>query len=459
MNAAITAVLDIGKTRLKFSVLDEDGQVLSRADAPNTTCSSGRYPASDLERTWSFFLHALKEAAAIFRIAKIAVSAHGAAGVLVDPSSGRPLLPMLDYEHPLPNDVSRAYDAIRPAFTETGSPRLPLGLNLGAQLFWLARQLSDDEKRRAVLLLHPSYWAFRLTGKASAEVTSLGCHSDLWDIRRGAPSPVLDALGLGDALPELVSPLTPLATISDEVAAATGLRRETVVMPGLHDSNASYIPTLAVPRAKRPVMISTGTWVVTMAPSSSTDHLREDHDMLVFVDAEGERLPAARFMGGREYGEICSRLGSAVDAPCTRDHVLDAIASSALPIPSFAKGAGPFPGGEGRIVGSGYGPAIASLYAALMMDHVLTSLRTEGRPVLIEGPFAGNVYITELLASLRRDTNTVAAAPQSGVAHGCFMAANWGAVETPRQPPPIAADRFDISAFADQWRTLVAGGG
>ena len=43
------------------------------------------------------------------------------------------------------------YDAVRPPFAETGTPRLPIGLNLGAQLFWQAAGISRREfaQRRA----------------------------------------------------------------------------------------------------------------------------------------------------------------------------------------------------------------------------------------------------------------------------------------------------------------------
>ena len=33
--------------------------------------------------------------------------------------------------------------------------------------------------------MYPQYWAYRLTGVLANEVTSLGCHTDLWDYRAG----------------------------------------------------------------------------------------------------------------------------------------------------------------------------------------------------------------------------------------------------------------------------------
>ena len=70
----------------------------------------------------------------------------------------------------------------RPAFEETGSPRLPAGLNLGAQLFWQFRRFPEaagahrvDPDVSAVLD------ASGCPGCAASERTSLGCHTDLWD--------------------------------------------------------------------------------------------------------------------------------------------------------------------------------------------------------------------------------------------------------------------------------------
>ena len=73
---------------------------------------------------------------------------------------------------------------MRPPFAETGTPRLPIGLNLGAQLFWQARRFPEAFARVAAILTYPQYWAFRLTGVRANEATSLGCHTDLWDVRK-----------------------------------------------------------------------------------------------------------------------------------------------------------------------------------------------------------------------------------------------------------------------------------
>ncbi len=70
---------------------------------------------------------------------------------------------MLDYEHDGPDALAAEYDAVRPPFSETGSPRLPLGLNLGAQIFWQERRFPERFANVAAILTYPQYWTFRLT--------------------------------------------------------------------------------------------------------------------------------------------------------------------------------------------------------------------------------------------------------------------------------------------------------
>ena len=70
------------------------------------------------------------------------MTTHGATCALLD-AHGDLALPVLDYEHDGPDTLAAEYDAVRPPFAETGSPRLPAGLNLGAQIFWQQRRFPD----------------------------------------------------------------------------------------------------------------------------------------------------------------------------------------------------------------------------------------------------------------------------------------------------------------------------
>ena len=69
------------------------------------------------------------------RIAAIVPIAHGATAMLID-AQGK-LLAAPDYEDPRFEELNEEYTAQRDPFDQTRSPALPLGLNLGRQLFHL----------------------------------------------------------------------------------------------------------------------------------------------------------------------------------------------------------------------------------------------------------------------------------------------------------------------------------
>ncbi|TGR94354.1 carbohydrate kinase, partial [Mesorhizobium sp. M1C.F.Ca.ET.188.01.1.1] len=85
------------------------------------------------------------------RIDAISITTHGATGALVD-QSGELALPVLDYEFDGPDRLAQEYDAVRPPFAETGTPRLPVGLNLGAQFFWQQRRFPAEFAKATAML-------------------------------------------------------------------------------------------------------------------------------------------------------------------------------------------------------------------------------------------------------------------------------------------------------------------
>lgn len=91
-----------------------------------------------------------------------------------------------------------------------------------------------------------------------------------------------------------------MGSIFEEITAQTGLPPSVKVASGIHDSNASILPYLHT--QKDPFcVVSTGTWVVSMAVGGQNIELSEENDTLYNVNALGQPLPSAQFMGGREF--------------------------------------------------------------------------------------------------------------------------------------------------------------
>ncbi len=390
------AVLDVGKTNVKAVIVDAGKRLEVAARArPNRVLSDGPYPHFDVDGIFTFFLDSLKELNGEFGFEAISVTAHGASGALLGETALA--LPVLDYEFRYPAEIVAAYDAIRPSFLETFSPRLPGGLNLGAQVHYQKATFPEAFRKVRTIVTYPQYWGWRLTGNAATEVTSLGCHTDLWRPRLGGFSSLVERLGIADKLAPVRKPSDRLGYVTEEIAAKIGLARPVPVHCGIHDSNASLLPHLA--RHEAPfAVVSTGTWVVTFAVGGDLDHLDENRDTLANVDALGRAVPSARFMGGREFELLTKGQGMATPEALRR-----VVEERILLTPSVVPGCGPFPGAEHRVVNASHALDVdetyvaASLYAALMTKACLDLTRAAG-PVIVEGPFARNALYGEALS-------------------------------------------------------------
>jgi sugar (pentulose or hexulose) kinase len=430
----VTAVLDIGKTNVKVATFACDGALVWERAMPNRTVPGPLYPHADVEKIWEFLLGALAEANKVNGIAAIVPTTHGCAAALIDDSAL--VLPVMDYEFAGVEEIEPFYAPLRPPFSQTFSPALPVGLNLARQLAWQQRNFAEAFARAKYLLAYPQYWAWRLSGVTAAEVTSLGAHSDLWAPLQKQFSSVVSALDLRRLMPPLQPAYQRLAPIKPDIATAAGLGRDVGVFCGVHDSNASLLPHLGSRRAPFTI-ISTGTWVILLAPGLSVKGLDPADDTLANVDVEGRPVATARFMGGREYAAIAGAPGNPDPASLAR-----VIASGAMALPCFAGqgGGGPFASRQGEIRGE-IAPAdrlaLATLYVALMSDLMLTRLGVTAGDLVVEGSLAANPAYAALLAALRPSQQIFAGFDAAGTARGAALLAKW----PPRnfQPPRLIA--------------------
>mgnify|MGYP001121546232 CR=1 FL=1 len=333
------AVIDIGKTNAKLALVDlETLKELAVVKRPNKVLPGPPWPHFDVDGIWVFLLHAMADFHQSHGINAISVTTHGACAALIG-RDGDLAAPILDYEHDGPDAIAADYDAIRPPFDETGAPRLPMGLNLSAQLYWQFAEEPELRKKTVAIVTYPQYWGYRLTGAYACDVSSLGCHTDLWNPQAGAFSTLTERLGISDLLGEPRKCSDVLGMILPDIAAKTGLDPATPVYCGIHDSNASLLPHVL--RQTEPFsVVSTGTWVITMTINGHAVQLDPTRDTLINVNALGDPVPSARFMGGREYEVI--QQGHQPD-PTTQE-IADVLASSLMVLPAVDPRTGPFQG-------------------------------------------------------------------------------------------------------------------
>jgi len=399
----------------------------------------------------------LAEFAKLGPVTGIVPVAHGAAVTLI--RRGQLLHAPLDYEW-LGAGVDRAaYDKQRDPFAVTGSPALPGGLNIGMQLHWL-ESLRSAGFRSGQIVPWAQYWAWLLSGVPASEITSLGCHSDLWRPYAREPTELAARRGWADRL----APLTPagsvLGKLEPDWVASTGLSPTVQVYCGMHDSNAALLSARSLPElaGRDATVLSTGTWFVAMRappePHAAQAFVPEGRDCLVNVDVAGMPVASSRFMGGREIEMLAGAPTQTGDNAAHLSSAIKAVTEGDMIIPPYVAGVGPFASAKSRPLASlpqrGDATAVAHLYAALLAD-VSLDLIGSNDTLLIDGRFAAAPVFVQALANLRPAAKVFVSSDENGVALGALRLANGqpaGSIPLQRVDPLAV----DMSAYRSRWR-------
>ena len=450
-------VFDAGRTHAKVSVVTPAGQVLAERRMATPTYQTALYTAIDTDLIFDWLLLQLK-ALSSFDIDRIIPVAHGAACAFLD--ENRVLVqPVQDYESPIPPVFAAAYARARPAFGETLSPALPKGLNLGAQIFWHARRDPQMFSRVRWILPYPQYWAWRLSGALTNEITSLGCHSDLWSPAWGDFSSLTHNENWTPRFARLSKAWEAAGALHPHLARATGLSAGTRICVGLHDSGAALASLLGGWQTDTtlPAMLSTGTWFIAMAPGAPLQALQAERDCMGAVDVFGHAVPCARFMGGRAF-ELITRGQSEPDI--RPETLVSVMRQSALALPSFLDAGGPYPNLRGEIRGletdtPATRTALGTLYQALLSVTCLGMIQS-GRTLLVEGVAASNPVLCGLIAALHNGP-VLCNPASSGVTQGAAALAFLGERPMPRLThspvQPLLAD--EMQAYRQLWTAAI----
>lgn len=455
-------VLDVGKTMSKLSLWTSAGEPICRESRPNERCSTGDFDVLDVDGITSWLVDTLKSFSEKARVTKIIPVAHGAAFAAV--RDGKLACLPMDYETRIPQHIAEAYEAERDSFGVTGSPRLSEGLNAGVQLYWQQVEMPGMFDG-ATLMPWAQYWSWFLSGVDSSEVTSLGCHTDLWDPVKSDYSPMAKRLGWATAFAPKEFAGNAIGTLRPELAALTGLSDRVKVYCGIHDSNAALVAARAheeMADGDRTVL-STGTWFVAMRTPGHPFSIRAlpmDRDCLLNVDAWNEPIPSARFMGGREIETLIGidtrRVDIRPDQPSLLEAVPDLVSKGRMLLPTFAQGFGPYPDGSGRWVDmpeswfarrSG-----ACLYAAMVSSVCLDMIGSQ-ETILVEGRFAEAEVIVRALASLRPNDAVYTCHAQNDVSFGALRLIN-PVLKSQTELIRVKPLDVDLTGYFRDWKRL-----
>ncbi len=354
------AVVDVGKTNKKILVFDPDLKIIDERFRKFEEFTKDGIIHDDVDGLKKWMLDTLKELSSQYNIRVISVSAHGATFVTVD-EFDQIALPEISYttdpgEKFHVDFFKKCGDRIE-LQKSTGTPDFNALLNIGKGIYFVQKKFPEAFKKVKYILHYPQYFGFMLTGNAAADPTYTGNHSYLWNYHKNDWSSVTDSLGIRQLLPKsFLKPWEVLGKIKPAVAEYTGLKNDTLVTVGIHDSNSSMLPYL-VSQEKDFVLNSTGTWCVIMHEKEKVAFAEDELGKVVFynLSAFSKPIKTAIFLGGMEYEyytNILKKINGNLPAPGFDLQLYQKIISDKklFILPSVAKGIGQFPDSSPRIV-------------------------------------------------------------------------------------------------------------
>ncbi|MEX0929588.1 MAG: FGGY family carbohydrate kinase [Balneolales bacterium] len=302
----VTVIFDIGKTNKKFLLFDEAFNIVHKEQIIlEQAADDDGYPCEDLNllKNWIYRQFRSVLLNDRFQVKSLNFSTYGASLVHLD-DNGEVVSPFYNYLKPYPEELAEEYYARyggqRKLCLETASP--PLGmLNSGMQLFWLKRHKPGIFNKIRRSLHFPQYLSYLFTREFTSELTSIGCHTMLWDFKENNYHRWLeqeDVLGL---LPETQPNGAAKQVVFEDSRFYAG--------PGIHDSSAALAPYLFA--FDDPfLLVSTGTWSITFNPFNKAPLLFEElqKDCLCYMNIHGEQVKASRLFLGNEYAHQMKKL-------------------------------------------------------------------------------------------------------------------------------------------------------
>ncbi len=315
MRVPVIAILDIGKTNKKLFLFDEQYHIVfEKNEVFEEITDEDGDACEDINKLSKWVINALKFVSHLtdFEIKAINFSTYGASFVCVD-ENGTPVAPLYNYLKPFPDvlshDFYQKYGEKSLISQQTASPILG-NLNSGMQLFRLKYQKPAIFKKIKYALHLPQYVSFLITKRFFSDITSIGCHTQLWDFEQNDYHEWVKNEKINVIFPPIFPSNKAVEILFEDKKLKAGV--------GLHDSSAALIPYLTC--LKEPfVLISTGTWCISLNPFNDSALTAEElaQDCLCFMSYEGKSVKASRIFAGNEHQIQVKRIAKHFD--CAND--------------------------------------------------------------------------------------------------------------------------------------------
>ncbi|MBK0369259.1 FGGY-family carbohydrate kinase [Flavobacterium agrisoli] len=306
----VVAIFDIGKTNKKVFLFDENYKIVWEKSVNfQETVDEDGFPCENIDLLTSWIQERLSEIKGLtaYVLKAINFSTYGASFVYLD-ENGKVLTPLYNYLKEYPESLKKEfYDTYKGEeifAVKTASPVLG-SLNSGMQIYRLKKEQPEVFEKVKYCLHLPQYLSFLLTGQFFTDITSIGCHTNLWNFKKMKYHKWLKK-------EEILPKLPPLHYGKDVIKNEEGL----AVGIGLHDSSSAMIP-YTINFTEPFVLLSTGTWSISMNPFNNKRLTFEelDQDCLCYLQYTEKPVKAARLFAGNEHEVQAKRLAEHFQVP------------------------------------------------------------------------------------------------------------------------------------------------
>jgi len=448
----VIAIFDVGKTNKKLFLFDEQYKmVFERTAKFNETEDEDGDACENLESLRLSVFDSLREVFKKneFNIRAINFSTYGASFVYID-EHGNPLTPLYNYLKTFPEALKQqfynAYGGEELFSQQTASPVLG-SLNSGMQLYRIKYERPELFDKIKYALHLPQYMSYLISGNAFSDITSIGCHTNLWNFENNDYHEWVRKEGLFQKLAPIMA--------SDKVMPAAFPGNSYGVGVGLHDSSAALIPYLV--NFHDPfLLISTGTWCISLNPFNESPLTAEElkQDCLCYLTYKGRPVKASRLFAGYEHENQVKLIASHFDVnPAfykTVDYNPELIQAIKKKFgnsePAELNGPSRFGSrdlNEMADADMAYHCLIADIIDQQQLSSQLVISGTEVKRIFVDGGFSKNPIYMNLLANAFPDIEVYAASVAQATATGTALSIHkyWN-------KKPLPADMIELKYFA-----------
>jgi len=448
----VIAIFDIGKTNKKFFLINELYKIVleQTTSFPETTDDDGD-PCEDVVMLKKWVEDTLDEVLSVkkYDIRALNFSTYGASFVHID-HHGNVAAPLCNYLKAFPEDLKQEFYSTHGGEAliarQTASPVLG-NLNSGMQLYRIKQRKPELFNRIKYSLHLPQYLNHLISGNFYSDITSIGCHTQLWDFDKNDYHQWVYQEGID----KLLAPIFP----SDKVDTVEIKGHKYSVGVGLHDSSAALIPYLAN-FAEPFVLISTGTWCISLNPFNNAPLTDEElnKDCLCYMEYHGRPVKASRLFAGNEHEQQTKRLAEHFNKPAdyfkkvkyNPDFVSPALIADTQVDDGKLLEQSAF-GGRDLSAFQSYEEAYHALIADIMQQQrastQLAIQDTQVKRIFVDGGFSKNPIYMNLLAKAFPFFEVYAASVAQATAIGAALAIHkyWNNKQLP-------ADMIELKYYA-----------